>query len=52
MIEALPVVKSDPDKGYGAKQDLRSNLEQVISQQKLSGTENKPAIARELGLSS
>ncbi|NOH31248.1 hypothetical protein [Vibrio mediterranei] len=51
-IDALPVPKNGPDKGYGANQDLRSKLEQLVAQQKSSGTKiNQSAIARELGLS-
>ncbi len=51
-IDALPVAKNGPAKGYGANQDLRSKLEQLVTQQMSSGTKiNQSAIARELGLS-
>ncbi|ELL0584023.1 hypothetical protein Q6U66_000642 [Vibrio vulnificus] len=51
-IDALPVAKNGPVKGYGANQDLRSKLEQLVVQHRYSGKKiNQSAIARELGLS-
>lgn len=43
-IDGLPVPKNGPDKGYEANQDLRSKLEQLVTQQTSSGKKliNKP----------